>query len=156
MHFQCWCRANCCARHSRFGFSKPTGRFPGLADRIDFERHDLAESFPDGKFDLVYALYLQSPIEFDRARALRRAAVAVAPGGHLLIVVHGSRMPWGWDADPDTRFPTPQEQLSELELPQDSRQVAINEAPEREAEGPNGETAKVADIVPMVRRSGGA
>ena len=55
-----------------------------VAGRVAFERHDLASSFPDGTFDLVYALYLQSPVEFGRDRVLQRAARAVAPNGRLV------------------------------------------------------------------------
>jgi len=38
----------------------------GVADRIDFERHDLARTFPSGAFELVSALYLQSPVRLPR------------------------------------------------------------------------------------------
>ncbi len=34
-----------------------------VADRIDVQRHDLAQTFPAGAFDLVSAQYLQSPVE---------------------------------------------------------------------------------------------
>ncbi|WP_375155137.1 methyltransferase domain-containing protein [Micromonospora sp. 4G55] len=53
----------------------------GVADRIDFQRHDLTRTFPEGVFDLVSAQFLQSPLEFPRAEVLRAAARAVAPGG---------------------------------------------------------------------------
>ena len=58
---------------------------------IDFQKHDLTRSFPEGSFDLVSAQYLQSPIEFPRDRVLKRSAEAVAPGGLLLIVAHAFR-----------------------------------------------------------------
>ncbi|MEM7709843.1 MAG: class I SAM-dependent methyltransferase, partial [Pseudomonadota bacterium] len=48
----------------------------GVADRAAFERHDLSESFPVGRFDLVTALFLHSPAAFPRAAVLRRAAAA--------------------------------------------------------------------------------
>ena len=66
----------------------------GVADRIDFQKHDLARTFPTGAFELVSAQYLHSPVEFPRDRVLRAAAHAVAPGGLLLIVDHGSSRPW--------------------------------------------------------------
>ena len=37
-----------------------------VSDCIDFQQHNLAQTFPDGTFDLVYALYLHSPITFPR------------------------------------------------------------------------------------------
>ena len=65
----------------------------GVADRTCFERHDLSWTFPTGEFDLVTALYLHSE-DFPRSAVLRRAALAVAPGGLLLIVAHASFPPW--------------------------------------------------------------
>lgn len=57
---------------------------------VTWEQRDLANDFPDGVFDLVCAQYLHSPVAVDgeRAKILRRAAEAVAPGGTLLIVGH--------------------------------------------------------------------
>ncbi|MEE6177824.1 class I SAM-dependent methyltransferase [Mycobacterium sp. 050134] len=65
-----------------------------LADHIDFQRHDLDETFPDGTFDLVSAQYFHSPARLDRGAVLRRAADRVNPGGVLLIVDHGAVPPW--------------------------------------------------------------
>ena len=124
----------------------------GVADRIDFQQHDLAHTFPAGAFDLVYALYLQSPIDFDRDRALRSAAAAVAPDGRLLVVVHGSVQPWSWNQEPHPRFPTPQEQFDALELAAGEWDVEINDTPRRQATGPNGETATATDVVTLVHR----
>jgi SAM-dependent methyltransferase len=45
---------------------------------------------PPGSFDLVAVLYLQLPHD-DLARALRRAARAVAPGGALIVLAHDTR-----------------------------------------------------------------
>jgi SAM-dependent methyltransferase len=87
----------------------------GVSDLIAFERHDLASTFPNGRFDLVSALFLHSPVEFPRTRVLQAAARAVAPGGLLLIVEHASVAPWSW-ADPDTVFPTPEQSLAALDL----------------------------------------
>ena len=123
----------------------------GVADGIDFQRHDLADSFPDGSFDLVSAQYLQSPIEFPRERVLRRAASAVAPGGLLLVVTHASAPSWSW-AHRNTRFPTPEEALAELDLDPKSWLTERLGAPERQATGPNGESGTVADNVIALRR----
>jgi SAM-dependent methyltransferase len=66
----------------------------GVADKIVWQRHDFAESFPVGEFDLVSAQFLQTPLEFPRREVLAAAARAVAPGGLLLIVSHATAPPW--------------------------------------------------------------
>jgi SAM-dependent methyltransferase len=52
----------------------------GVSDRIVWEQHNLASSFPVGSFDLVSAQFLHSPVELPRGEVLRTAAAAVAPG----------------------------------------------------------------------------
>lgn len=123
----------------------------GLADRVMTERHDLADSFPAGEFDLVSAQYFQTPLELDRARILRTAAHALRPGGLLLIVDHGSIAPWSWNQDPDTHFPTPDEVAAELGLDPATWPVVRADTPRREATGPGGRTATVVDNVLIIR-----
>jgi len=128
----------------------------GVTSLVDVEQHDLASTFPDGTFDLVSAVYLESPVDFPRVRVLRRAAYAVAPGGLLLVITHGSVRPWAWNPDPNTRFPTPQASLAALDLDPGGWDVEISGTPERQAAGPNGETATVVDVVTAVRRRSAA
>ena len=123
----------------------------GVAHKTSFERHDLAETFPTGSFDLVSAMFFQSPVEFERAGALRRAAAAVAPGGLLLIVTHGSRAPWSW-ADPETKFPTPDQGLRDLALDPARWQPVFVGISERDAKGPEGQEAKLVDNVIAMER----
>lgn len=123
----------------------------GLADRVSFQQHDVERTFPAGQFDLVSALYLESPVAWDRGRALRAAAGAVAPGGLLLIVTHASVAPWSW-ADPGTAFPTPQEELDALGLDLEGWDVEFLGAPERQMTGPGGQVATVTDNVIALRR----
>lgn len=97
----------------------------GLAGKIRFEEHDLAETFPQGSFDLVVASFLQSPQDWPRARVLARAAGAVSTGGHLLITEHASHPP-GSKATEDTIFPTADETLASLALdPRQWRRLCI-------------------------------
>lgn len=124
----------------------------GVADRIDFQRHDLAQTFPTGAYDLVSAQYLQSPVEFPRHRILQAAAATVAPGGLLLIVTHASIAPWSWKQNMDTRFPTPEEELAALDLSPGQWRTEVVAAPARRATGPNGQSATVTDNVIVVRR----
>ena len=123
----------------------------GVECLIDFQQHDLAHTFPVGAFDLVSAQYLQSPVEFPRERVLQAAAQAVAPGGLLLVVTHASVAPWSW-ADPNTRFSTPEESLAALELGPEQWRTERLGAPERQAIGPNGQSAVVTDNVIALRR----
>jgi SAM-dependent methyltransferase len=123
----------------------------GVADQIDFQRHDLTRSVPAGTFDLVSAQYLQSPVTLDRGQVLRSVADSVAVGGLLLLVDHASVPPWSW-ADPATRFPTPGQLLDSLELPPGQWEPWRLEAASRQATGPGGQSATVTDNVVAVRR----
>ncbi len=111
----------------------------GVAERTHFEQHDLSQSFPGSPYDLVYALYLKSPVEFPRDQVLRWAADAVAPGGQLLIVSHGSVVPWSWNQA--VAFPTPQEALDSIKLNHADWHTECLGAPERELTGPMGRPA---------------
>ncbi|MEO6090680.1 MAG: class I SAM-dependent methyltransferase [Umezawaea sp.] len=122
-----------------------------LSVAVDFQRHDLGRTFPEGMFDLMSAQYLQSPVEFPRVQVLRRAAAAVAPGGLLLVVEHGSVAPWSWNQD--AVFPTPEESLAGLELDLARWDVERVAAVERVATGPDGQTATVTDTVIALRRA---
>lgn len=114
------------------------------------EQHDLTESLPTGLFDLVSACFLQSPVDWDRTAVLRRAAGAVAPGGILLIVDHGSAPPWSWHGT--DAFPTAPELHASLDLPDERWDTVRVDAPQREATGPDGQVAAVTDLVIAVHR----
>ena len=115
-------------------------------------RVDLAEDFPAGAFDLVYAQYLHTPFALDRAQVLRTAATAVNPGGRLAVVDHGSTAPWSWNRDPDVRYPTPREVATELALDPADWSVERADASPRLATGPGGRTATMIDHVLILRR----
>lgn len=126
----------------------------GLAERIDFQRHDLSETFPDGEFDLVSAQFLQSPLDFDRTTVLRRcAARAVAPGGRLIIVDHGAPPPWAHEMAHKHRFLSVDEVLEPLALDPAEWHRDRAESVGREATGPDGEQATVLDNVIVLRRA---
>lgn len=124
----------------------------GVEDQIGFEQHDLSVSFPTGSFDFVTASFLHSPVAWPRAAALSKAAAAVSSGGHLLIVEHASRAPWSWAA-PDTQYPTAQNTLDSLFLPPNEWSSLHVAAIERQASGPDGQTALVRDNVIFLKRN---
>ncbi|MFI1827154.1 methyltransferase domain-containing protein [Streptomyces sp. NPDC020412] len=129
-------------------------RGAGLGERVSTEAHDLGESFPAGRYDLVSAQYLQTPYDFDRAGALRAAVRSLNPGGRLLVVDHGSTAPWSWNQDPDLHYPTPQEVIAGIDLDPATWTVERADAPRRVATGPDGQTAEVVDHVIVIRRVG--
>ncbi|UXN75949.1 methyltransferase domain-containing protein (plasmid) [Devosia sp. A8/3-2] len=125
-------------------------RSAGLGRRVRFEQHDLAVTFPEGEFDLVTALFFQSPVDFPRSSVLQRAA-KVAKNGLLLIVEHASAAPWSWS--PEAGYPTMHDTLASLELSSMSRVEVFVGTPERVANGPEGQTALVADnVIALMRK----
>ncbi|ELS50377.1 class I SAM-dependent methyltransferase [Streptomyces viridochromogenes] len=91
----------------------------GVSDRTVWERHVLGETFPEGSFGLVNVQFLQSPVELDQRRILRRAAAAVDAGGTLLIVMHAGWPSWQTEPPFEAEFPTLRGVLDELALPED-------------------------------------
>jgi SAM-dependent methyltransferase len=124
----------------------------GVDSRITFAQHDLAESFPDGEFDLVSAHFLHSTIPLDRPRILRQAANAVRPGGTLLIVDHAGPPPWASKLHHHHDFPGADEVVASLELDDAEWERVRVEAVEREAIGPDGEPGTIVDNVMVLRR----
>ena len=94
---------------------------------VNWERHDLAESLPARPFDLVTASFLHSDVELPRARILRAAADAVAPGGTLLVVGHAPS-----PEHPHHDLPSPEEVVAEIALPEDGWELQASELRERE------------------------
>ncbi|MBB5773455.1 SAM-dependent methyltransferase [Nonomuraea jabiensis] len=127
----------------------------GIAERVAAEQHDLARSFPAGRFDLVSAQYFHTPFPLLRDQVLRTAAQALRPGGLLLVVDHGSTAPWSWNQDPDLHFPTPAEVAAELDLDPARWTVLRADMPHRQATGPAGQTATVIDNVLLIQRAAG-
>lgn len=124
----------------------------GVADRVTVRRRELGVTFPEGEFDLVSAQFLQSPVELRRDAVLRAATRAVAPGGLLLVVEHGSVPSWAPPEHRDHTFPTPEETLAVLEL-DDRWSIERLGTPERVVTGPEGQRATIRDNVVAVRLS---
>jgi SAM-dependent methyltransferase len=128
----------------------------GVADRIDFVQLDLSDGFPDGTFDLVSSQFLHSTVRLDRGKILEKAAVALRPGGLLVIVDHGSAPPWASKLDHHHEFPSAEEVVAGLALNEDEFERVRVDAVERQAVGPEGEQRPWMDNVIVLRRRAGA
>lgn len=124
----------------------------GVLAHIDFQQHDLTKTLPDGPFDLVSAHFFHTTVEMDRLGILRRAAATVTPGGTLLIVDHGSAPAWAPEEVHHHEFPPADEVLADLAL-DDTQWETVRLGPvERDAVGPDGQQATIADNVIQLRR----
>lgn len=123
----------------------------GVVDRIEFQQHDLSDSFPEGEFDLVSAQYLHSFVRLERPQILRRAAAALRPGGLLVIVDHGAAPPWAKSEVHDHPFPTAAEVLTELDLDAEMERVRV-ETVDRPTVDPDGNPATIQDNLMVLRR----
>ncbi|QNA76984.1 class I SAM-dependent methyltransferase [Streptomyces sp. So13.3] len=124
----------------------------GVADRIDWQRCDLAVSFPTGAFDLVSAHFLHSPVTMPREQILRSAAAAVAPGGVLLVVGHAGSPSWVADKGHAPHFPTSEEVFAGLDLPAGQWEVLLADVHESGMTGPDGQPATRTDNTLKLRR----
>lgn len=124
----------------------------GLENAVQFEQCDLSSAFPQGEFDLITALYLQSPVALARAAILRRAAGQLRPGGHLLVVSHAAPPPWSPQATPSTIFPTIANELVAIGAPTPDLEVMTAEIVTRHGKGPDGAEAMLEDNLVLVRR----
>jgi SAM-dependent methyltransferase len=121
---------------------------------IDWQQHDLARTFPEGRFDLVCAQYLHSPVEQagEREAILRRAAAAVAPGGLLLVIGHAGPPSWPHELPAGVHFPTTADVLVALDLDADAWEVELEDLVERAATDLEGRPGTRPDNVLRVRR----
>lgn len=123
-----------------------------VLERIDFQHHDLSDSFPAGTYDLVSAQFLHSLVRLEREQILRNAAAAVAPGGRLLIVDHGGAPPWADEHVREHHFPSARDVVAGLELDAAEWDRVRVDTVERSAVGPDGQSATLVDNVMVLRR----
>ena len=134
------------------GRAADEARVRGVGDRIEFERHDLSDSFPAGRFDLVSAQFLHSLVRLERPQILRKAAAAIDPGGVLVIVDHGAAPPFSKNVPHDHPFPSAEEVIDGLGLAPSEWERARVEEVEREATAPDGQQVTLKDNVMVLRR----
>lgn len=134
--------------------ARTVAREQQLVERAHFEVQDLARWNPTGRYDLVTASFFQSPVELDRTGIIRRAALAVTGGGHLIVTSHAAPPSWsGMDIDPDdTRFPRPEAEVESLGLDGEGWRLLVAEIWERPGRGPEGQVGTMKDTVVFARR----
>lgn len=125
----------------------------GLEQQVQFERCDLSVALPEGEFDLITAVFLQSPVDLARAAILGQAARQLRCGGHLLVLSHAAPPPWSPEATPSTIFPTLAEELAATAAPKPGLKVITAKVVTRTARGPDGTEAMVKDNLVLVRKS---
>jgi SAM-dependent methyltransferase len=128
------------------------------ADQLTWRHHDLVEWQPgEGtRYDLVSACFLHAPaeVEFPRDDVLRRAASAVAPGGHLLVVGHAGVPPWASEHHHDgSHLPSNAEVLAALALAPEAWTTVVDENRTRTATVADGRQFEVDDAVLLLRRT---
>jgi len=126
----------------------------GVADRIHAVQAELGDEPPrppEGGWDLVSAQFFQSPLALPRTAILRAAAADIAPGGLLLVVDHGAGPPGS--SHEHAEFPTVEETVAELALPEEAWSPVRVERATREATGPEGATVELVDnVIALCRR----
>ncbi|MFE6164336.1 class I SAM-dependent methyltransferase [Streptomyces sp. NPDC056486] len=123
-----------------------------VADRVDWQHHDLGASFPSGSYDLVSAQFLHSLHEMPREEILRNAAAGVARGGTLLIVGHMGFPAWETEPHPGVDFPTPQKVLASLDLPAGQWDVLVCDTHEHSLTAPGGGPSTRTNYTVKLRR----
>ena len=116
-----------------------------------FEAVDLEAWQPEpATTDLVTASFFQSNVALDRTAILRRAATAIRPGGHLVIVSHAA--PPSWASDHPATMIDAREDAEQLALPAGQWEVLVAEDRPRAATAPDGSAGEHLDAVVVLRR----
>ena len=124
-----------------------------LETQIQFLSCDLSVDFPVGEFELVTALYFQSPYDsFPRIPILQQAAAQIVPGGHLFIVTHATGPSWANFPASMPAFPPAEGDWQALALSEQHWQLEKLKVESRMARGPEGEVCEFKDNVILARR----
>lgn len=119
-----------------------------------FTATDLSAWQPQpGSADLVTASFFQSHVALDRIEILRRAATAIRPGGHLVVISHAQAPPWSSHHQHEgPELVSARDDAAELALPSDSWVVEVADERSRAAVGHDGEPSELIDAVLVLRR----
>ncbi|MCL9674463.1 class I SAM-dependent methyltransferase [Citrobacter sp. MNAZ 1397] len=122
----------------------------GVSKQLVFAQYDLTYSFPAGRYDLIVASFLESPLSFDRFTIFRTALTHVAPGGMLLITSHAK--PPSWSQQADRPFQSAKEAIVALEPLSAEWEILFCDDVARIMRGPDGQEGEVSDSVIALRR----
>lgn len=123
----------------------------GVDATTTFVAHDLSTWEPDGEVDLVTASFFHSREELPRTDVLRRAAAAVAIGGHVAIVSHAAPPPGSEHAHHDELLLDAAGEVEALALG-DGWRVVIAEHRDRAVTAADGSIGIHEDVAVLVRR----
>ena len=124
----------------------------GVDKLVDWQLHDLADTFPTGAYNLVTAQYLHAPIDLPRDRiggrggSRRRARRHSSSCGSRLLAAPGAA-PGAQGA-----FPDPAETARTIGLHDRDWLLVTCELRERPTTDPSGEPATVSDSIIKARR----
>lgn len=125
----------------------------GTAGRARFEACDLTRWTPSpGSVELVTASFFHSRVELERTAILRRAATAVGPGGHLVVLSHAAPPPWAHGDHHDMEMLSAQQEAQQLDLPAQDWTVATAAQIERGTTDPDGGPSHLEDSLLILRR----
>ncbi|SCY64943.1 class I SAM-dependent methyltransferase [Paracoccus tibetensis] len=148
---QGWLARGCDISETAVARARARAAEVGLEQQAQFEQCDLSAALPEGAFDLITALYLQSPVALARAAILSQAARQLRPGGHLLVLSHAAPPPWSPKATPSTIFPSLAEELAVIGAPTPELEAIHAEIVTRPGRGPDGAEATLEDNLVLVR-----
>ncbi|WP_435299031.1 class I SAM-dependent methyltransferase [Timonella sp. A28] len=122
---------------------------------LQFEAADLTTWDTTERYNLVTASFLHSwPALIPREKILHRATRFVAENGYMLVVAHADAPPW---ASPEHThqhaFPTPQDDVTALNLDPTTWDIITCETHTRETTGPDGTPGTLTDSIVFVRRT---
>ena len=123
-------------------------------ERATFTAADLSTWRPEpDSVELVTAAFFQSHVALDRIEILRRAATAIRPGGHLVVISHAQ--PPSWSSAHQHEGPqlvSARDDAAELALPSDAWVIEAADERSRPAVGHDGEPSELIDAVLVLRR----
>ena len=135
------------------------GQLPAGSGQVEFLVADLETWDDEREFDLITLSFFHAPFEFQRTAILRRALGRLAPGGHLVVLSHGShpksKAAPGHDHGQQhgPNLVTVDSELRSLGVPADDFEVLQARSVARQVTGPDGHPTSIDDVIVVLRRA---